>query len=83
MVVIVWPYEDWSVDLDSHALLLAHLAKERPATADLHLELVARMTRYGHVNGRRLAQVARVFRLGACLLAIQMVLTIVAASGIV
>jgi hypothetical protein len=83
VLVIVWPHEDWSVDVDPPALLLARLSARTATASDLNLELIGRMSRYRHLNDRRLTSVARGFRVGACLLATQIVLTVVAVSGIV
>lgn len=80
---IVWPHGDWNFDIDPQALLDARLAIGRPTVMDLSLELIAHMGRHRRANSRRLARVVRVFRIGACLLAIQIVLTLVAATAIV
>ena len=83
VLAIVWPYDDWTVDIDAQSLLAARLVDGTPALVDLSLELIAYMAQHRQANSRRLVHVARVFRTGSCLLAIQMVLTIVMAGGIV
>jgi len=83
VLAIVWPQADLHFDIDPHAILDAHLAAEELALAGLTLELIAHMRWRWKANSRRLVRVVRVFRIGACLLAMQIVLTIVAASAIV
>jgi hypothetical protein len=46
----------------------------------LSLDLIAHIGFHCHANGRRLARMARTFRIGSCLLAIQLVLTVLAAT---
>ena len=79
VLVIVWPQGDWQFDGDLQSLIAAHVASE-PTTAKLSAALIARMMDSRRANGRRLARVARAFRTGACLLAIQIVCTVAAAS---
>lgn len=83
VIAIVWPHAEWNVDVDPQAMLAARLAIGQPQVAELTLELIAFHGRHRRANGRLLARTARVFRIGACLLAIQIVLTVVAASAIV
>lgn len=83
VLAIVWPRDAWGVDVDPRMLLDTRLSTREPAFADLSLELISHLTRHRATNGRRLAQTARLFRVGACLLAIQLVLTVLAASGMV
>lgn len=83
VLAIVWPHEDWSVDVNPQALISSRLSLRNPDLSLLSLELIAHMARYQQLNNRRLRHVARMFRIGACLLAMQIVLTIAAATGIV
>jgi hypothetical protein len=83
VLAIVWPHAEWNFDLNPRALLDARLSTERPRRIDLTLDLVAHMGRQQHANGRQLVRIVRIFRVGACLLAIQIVLTIVAAGATV
>jgi hypothetical protein len=80
VLAIVWPDADWSVDADPQALLGAHLSTETTLAAALSLDFIAHHARHREANARRLAHVARMFRIGACLLAIQILSTIAAAS---
>jgi hypothetical protein len=83
VLAIVWPHADWNFDTDPATLLDARLAVGRATVRDLSLELIAHMGWHRRANSRRLARVVRVFRVGASLLAIQIVLTIMAATAIV
>lgn len=83
VLAIVWPHADSEFDVDPQALVGARLAGDGPDEVDLTLELIGHMARQQRVNGRQLVRIVRVFRLGACLLAIQMVLTIAAGTTIV
>jgi hypothetical protein len=83
VLAIAWPHADWNFDIDPQALLDARLSVGNPTVPGLSLELIAHMGRQRRANSRRLVRVVRVFRIGACLLAMQIVLTIVAASAIV
>lgn len=83
VIVIVWPHTEWNFDVDPQALLVARLSSRRPALAELTLELIATLMQSQRANGRQLVRIAAVFRIGAGLLAIQIVLTVVAASAIV
>jgi hypothetical protein len=78
---IVWPQSDVGVDLDPRALLDAHLSADRPTLVDMTLASIAHMARHLRANDRRLARDVRIFRVGACLLTTQIVLTSVAASA--
>jgi hypothetical protein len=82
MLAIIWPRSEWGFDIDPHDLLARHLARDDRTTTALTWDLIVRLARTRRANARRLCLVARVFRAGACLLAIQMVSTVVAASGI-
>lgn len=70
-------------DLDPQALLATRLAAGTFTLVDMTLELIAHMGRQWQANGHRLMRAVCFFRIGACLLAIQIVLTIVSASVIV
>lgn len=83
VLAIVWPQSGWGVDFDPRALLDAHLSVEEPALVEMALELISHMSRHRQANSRRLARIVPVFHIGACLLAMQIVLTLVATSAIV
>jgi len=68
------------VQHDPQALLAAHLASAEPDATALSADLIARIATYDRINARRLEQMSSTFRIGACLLAIQMLLTLVAAT---
>lgn len=79
----VWPHADSEFDVDPQALVGARLSGDGPDEVDLTLELIGHMARQQRANGRQLVRIVRVFRLGACLLAIQIVLTIAAGTTMV
>lgn len=83
VLVVVWPHGDGSFDADPQALLATHLATGAPDAIALSSDLIAHIATHGRTNGRRLARMTKAFRIGACLLAIQMVLTLVAVTAIV
>lgn len=83
VLAIVWPRSDWGVDIDPDVLLDAGLSIAEADAGELKLDLIAHMTDHREANAGRFAQISLVFRLGACLLATQLVLTIGAASAIV
>lgn len=83
VLVVVWPHADWRFGVDPQALLVAHLKREQPTVVDLSLDLIGHVAHYRSMNARHLSRRVRAFRVGACLLATQMVLTIAAAIGIV
>lgn len=68
------------VAADAQALLGAQLTAGEPSTASLSLDFIAHHAAQRTINARRLARLARSFRIGSCLLAMQIVLTIVAAG---
>jgi len=80
VLAIVWPHADGSVDIDPQTLLTDHLAADAPDAMVLSSELVAHIGLQCRTNVRRLARMSRAFRIGACLLAIQLVLTVLAAT---
>lgn len=82
VLAIVWPHAGASFDIDPHALLVARLSAEQPSLADLSLDLITHMAWQRRANVRRLERDMHAFRAGACLLAIQIVLTSIAASTI-
>jgi hypothetical protein len=82
VLAIVWPNAHSDFDLDPQVLIDAGLSGDRPFAADWTLELIGHMARQQRANGRQLARIVRVFRVGACLLAIQIVLTTVAGATI-
>jgi hypothetical protein len=83
VLAIAWPHTDLNFDLNPQTLLDARLSVGAFSAVDLTLELIAHMGRQWQANGHRLVRAVRFFRIGACLLAIQIVLTIVSASVIV
>jgi hypothetical protein len=83
VLAIAWPHTDLNFDLDPQTLLDARLSVGAFSVVDLTLELIAHMGRQWQANSHRLVCAVRFFRIGACLLAIQIVLTIVSASVIV
>lgn len=83
VLAIVWPHADLNFDLDPQALLDARLSTEGTGAPHLTVELVVHMSRQWRVNGNRIARDARVFRIGTCLLATQIVLTTMNAYGMV
>jgi hypothetical protein len=80
VLAVVWPHADGTFSADPQALLAGHLASGLPDAVALSSDLIARITTHHRENVRRLARMSRAFRIGACLLAIQMVLTLVAAT---
>src|SRR5207253_215525 len=80
VLAVVWPHDDRSFDSDPQALLAAHLMRSAPEAMALHSDLIAYLASCHRANARRLVAMAKAFRIGACLLAIQMLLTIVAAT---
>jgi hypothetical protein len=79
LVTIVWPRSDWHFDTNPHDLLIKHLDSDM---ASLRLDLIAHMAEDQRANGARLERISRAFRTGACLLVIQIVLSVAAASGV-
>ena len=80
VLAVVWPSTDRAFDTDPQALLAAHLANGAPSVRTLSSDLIARIASRHRLNARRLAQMSRAFRIGACLLATQMLLTLAAAT---
>jgi hypothetical protein len=83
VVAIVWPRADGNFDVDPRVLLVEHLSAGAPDAKVLSLDLIAHLGFHYRTNGRRLARMARSFRIGSCLLAIQLVLTVLAATATV
>jgi hypothetical protein len=81
VLTILWP-ETWGFEIDPRALLAAHLSEDPVASRAARVELVAHLTLTQRANARHQARLARTLRIGACLLAIQMVLTILTAGTI-
>jgi cytochrome c-type biogenesis protein CcmH/NrfG len=77
VLVVVWPHAGETFSADPRALLSAHLANDAPDPTSLSLDLIARIATHHRVNAQRLAQMSTAFRIGACLLAIQMLLTLI------
>jgi len=80
VLAMIWPHTDRTFGIDPQALLAAHLASDEPDATALSADLIARITAYNRVNARRLEQMSSSFRIGACLLATQMLLTLIAAT---
>lgn len=81
--MIVWPYDEGGFDADPQTLLSAHLGADVADMTDLWSNLIAYIARHRRSNACRLATMLKAFRIGACLLAIQIVLTFVAITAIV
>ena len=81
VLVIVWPRMEWGYDVDPDAVLATHLASADCSAATLSASLIAHMADSRRVNTRNLARIATVFRIGVCLLVIQMLSTVVAVSS--
>jgi len=80
VLATIWPSADRSLDVDPQALLAAHFANGTPDATAISSDLIAHVGFHHRANGRRLVQMARAFRIGACLLAIQLVLTVLTAT---
>ena len=80
VLVIVWPRSEWRFESDMQAELAAHMASDSAASARFSATLIAQMTSNRMANARHLALIARSFRIGACLLATQILATVAAAS---
>ncbi|MBS1869925.1 MAG: hypothetical protein JSS99_09700 [Actinobacteria bacterium] len=80
VLAVIWPHGDRAFSTDPQTLLASHLASGEPDGTALSADLIARIARYHRVNARRLEQMSSSFRIGACLLAIQMLLTLIAAT---
>ncbi|HEX7290329.1 MAG TPA: hypothetical protein VF250_04290 [Conexibacter sp.] len=80
VLAVVWPRGDRSYDSDPQTLLAAHLGADVPDATALRFELIAHLVQCHRANGQRLTAMSRAFRAAACLLAIQMVLTLVVAT---
>lgn len=83
LLAIVWPHADWSFDTDPQKLLSEHLSTATPNATALSSDLVVHLAMHRRANGLQIARMTRAFRVGACLLAIQIVLTIVAVGATV
>ncbi len=82
LVRIIWPHGDWHFDTNPHDLVAKHLQSEEATGSGLRLDLIAHMARDQRVNGVHLERIARTFRTGACLLVIQILSAVAAASGL-
>lgn len=80
VLAVIWPHSGRTFRIDPQALLMDHLASEEPDATALRADLIARIATYNRLNARRLELMSRTFRIGACLLAIQMLLTLIAAT---
>jgi hypothetical protein len=80
VLVVAWPRMDRTFDVDPQRLLANHLASRTPDATALSLDLIAHIATHRRVNAQRLAWMSRAFRIGACLLAIQVLLTASAAT---
>lgn len=79
-LAIVWPHADRNLNIDPQALLAAHLTGSTPDATALSVELIGLIAFHHRANVRRLARMSRAFHTGACLLAIELVLTVLAAA---
>jgi hypothetical protein len=80
VLVVVWPHAERTFGTDPQALLGGHLTRGVPDAVALSSDLIAHIATHHRANARQLAQMSRAFRVGACLLAIEVVLTLVAAT---
>ncbi len=80
VLATIWPHPDRTFRIDPQALLVAHLASDESDATALRADLIARLAAYNRLNALRLEQMSSTFRIGACLLAIQMLLTLIAAT---
>jgi hypothetical protein len=80
VLAIAWPHPDRNFNVDPQALLVAHLADGTPDAEALALDLIAHIAFHHRANARRLAHMSSAFHTGACLLAIQLLLTVFAAT---
>jgi hypothetical protein len=80
VLAVVWPHADRTFSTDPHALLGEHLANGDLNAVALSSDLIVRIAIHHRVNAQRLERMSTAFRIGACLLASQMVLTLVAAT---
>jgi len=80
VLAIVMPQPDQDSDVDPQALLAARLAGGPLDATALSVELIGLIGLHHRIAGRRLVRMSRAFHIGACLLAIQLVLTVVAAA---
>ncbi len=80
VLAAIWPRADRTFSTDPQALLAEHLASAEPDATALSADLIARIATHHRLNARRLEQMSTSFRIGACLLATQMLLTLIAAT---
>jgi hypothetical protein len=80
VLTIVWPHTGWCFDSDPNAMLAAHLSSDETTATALCVSLIAHMADDRRANARNLARVTIAFRVGACLLVIQMLSSVIAAS---
>lgn len=80
VLAVVWPHADGTFITDPQRLLGARLRNGIPDAVALSSDLIAHIATHHRTNARRLEQMSSAFRIGACLLAIQMVLTLVVAT---
>jgi len=80
VLAVIWPRGDRTFSTDPQTLLVSHLESGEPDATALSADLIARIASYHRVNARRLEQMSSSFRIGACLLAIQMLLTLITAT---
>jgi hypothetical protein len=80
VLAIVWPRTEWRFESDVQTQLAEHLANDSATTARFSTTLIAQMAGNRLANARHLTRIAHTFRIGACLLAIQILATVAAAS---
>lgn len=80
VLAVIWPHRERNFRVDPQALLAMHLANGAPDARTLSSDLIAYTGFHHRANGRRLAGMSVAFRIGACLLAIQLVLTLAAVT---
>jgi hypothetical protein len=80
VLAIVWPSADSNFNVDPQTLLRDHLSSITPSTVAMWTDLVAHLATHSRAGERRISRLSRTFRSGICLLAIQLVLTLTAAT---
>lgn len=83
VLAVVWPRPDAGFDADPRVLLAVQLARGAPDAGAVRLDLIAHLATCHSANAQRLKAMSKAFRIGACLLASQIVLTLGALVAIV
>jgi len=84
VLVVVWPRATWRFDFDSDDLIAVYITSaddgRSTTAAAIHRDLALRITESGRANALLLSRISRAFRVGACLLATQVLATALAAA---